>query len=102
MNTCITCSMPLVTKAEVGLTTSDGSHCIHCTNIDGTLKTCEQIFTGGVEFFMAAVPSVTKELAEKLARKTMKSLPYWQKHHHSCLEGAAASDEEFKEAMAQL
>ncbi|MEK9156793.1 MAG: hypothetical protein AAB448_01500 [Patescibacteria group bacterium] len=39
---------------------------------------------------------------ERLTRRNMKSLPYWQTRPFAQLEGPEATDEEFSTAMAKL
>ncbi len=102
MTTCFACSMPINAQSDKGAETSDGVACVHCSNADGTLKTCEEIFEGGVQFFLASIPGTDRELAEKLVRKNMNNLPYWQQNKCNCLEGEEASDEEFQAALAKL
>ena len=102
METCIACSMPLMKPDEKGCDTKDGPVCVHCARPEGGIKSCEEIFEGGVAFFLSATGSTDRILAEKLVRKTMNGLSYWQKHPCSCLKGEQASDAEFAAAMAQL
>jgi len=99
---CIACSMPLEDSSQIGCEIGDGPVCIHCASAAGGVKSCEEVFEGGVQFFMGAMPGAGRELAEKLVRRNMKNLPYWQKNAGTCLEGEEASDEEFNEAMAKL
>jgi hypothetical protein len=86
---------------EIGLETPEGPVCIHDVQ-DGTIKSAEDIFTGGVEFFMTSVAGDDRGLAERLTRKNMKALPYWQSRPFAELEGPVATDEEFGAAMAKL
>jgi len=102
MKTCIACSMPLDDPSQIGCEVADGTVCVHCSTPDGQVKSCEEIFEGGVQFFMGAVPGANRALAEKLTRKNMKNLPYWQKNACSCLDGEEASDEEFSQASQNL
>lgn len=52
MQICIACSMPMNKKEDFGNHNITSQACIHCTNRDGSIKSCEEIFDGGVEFFM--------------------------------------------------
>ncbi|MEI8092486.1 MAG: hypothetical protein WCG98_10445, partial [bacterium] len=67
--------------------------CVYCTNENGSVKSCEEIFEGGVAFFMQST-GAGRVLAEKLVRKNMLRLPY-----RKVLDGEVASDEEFEEVM---
>ena len=101
-NYCIACGMPLEQEEYIGGKTEEGLVCIHCANEDGGVKTGKEIFEGGVEFFTGAVPGMEREMAEKITRKNMNSLPYWQGKNEECLKGEEATDEEFQEAMDKL
>ena len=88
-------------EKDIGLETVDGPVCIHDVN-DGKIKPGMEIFEGGVQFFMAEVADGVRDLAERLTRKNMKALPYWQHHPFAELDGSVATDEEFGMAMARL
>lgn len=102
MKSCIACSMPLEDPKDIGGEIEDGPVCVHCATPEGKVKSCEEVFEGGVQFFMHAVAGTERVLAERLTRKNMKMLPYWQKNGGACLEGTEASEEEFVEAMGKL
>jgi hypothetical protein len=102
MENCLACDMPLHDPELVGAQTDDGPACVYCTSEDGKLLSCEEVFEGGVEFFLEAIPDIDEELAERLVRRNMKSLAYWQTHPDECLEGPSSSDDEFAEAMSML
>ncbi len=102
MKICISCGMPLDNTENIGAELDDGMVCIHCSTHDGQVKSCEEIFEGGVKFFMQIIPDARRDLAERLTRKNMNRLPYWQHNKADCLNGDEASDEEFAEMMAKL
>lgn len=99
---CAACTMPLAKAEDIGATIGAENFCIHCTNPDGSVKTCEEIFQGGVEFFLSTFPDLSKDLAERITRKNMKQLPYWQKDECVCLQGDVATEAEFQEVMKKL
>lgn len=101
MNQCITCGMPLERAEDCFGGDLNATVCIHCAKPDGTPKSCAEIFEGGVGFFINATGS-PRDLAEKLTRRNMKALPYWQEHGTDCLNGEEATEEEFNTAMAKL
>ena len=101
MKTCIACSMPLEKPEDFGCQNESSDTCVYCTNEDGTIKSCIEIFDGWVNFFMAATWS-SRQLAEKIVRKNMLSLPYWQERKEVCLEWEIATDEEFSECLKKL
>ncbi len=86
---------------DIALETAEGPVCVFDVK-DGAIKSAEDIFEGGVQFFMGSVANGDRDLAERLTRKNMKSLPYWQAHPCADLEGVMASDEEFESAMAKI
>jgi hypothetical protein len=94
--------MPLEKKEDVGVVNNDGSFCRYCVNKDGSVKNAMQIFDGGVSFFMHAIQGTSLDLAQRLTRRNMKSLPYWKNKKETCLEGKEATDEEYTEAMKKL
>lgn len=101
-NYCISCGMPLSLKNDIAKEIDKGSLCQYCVQEDGTVKSCEEIFKGGVQFFMSSVPGVDKELAERVTRKNMKNQPYWQDTENACLNGLEATDEEFEMVLTKL
>ena len=103
MKTCITCGMPLegVHANDVALETNEGPICIHDVK-DGKVKSPEDIFEGGVQFFLMQATNNERDLAERLTRKNMRSLDYWKKYPFAALDGPEATDQEFGQAMAKL
>ena len=101
MKQCSACGMPLEKKEDFALGDENSKFCVHCVNVDGSVKTCGEIFNGGVEFFLGAIGG-DRTMAEKIVRKNMNSLPYWQDKNCEELKGEEATDEEFQEAMAKL
>jgi Putative zinc ribbon domain len=102
MKFCAACSMPLESDSLIGLETDNESFCIHCVNEDKQVKSCEEIFEGGVQFFMSIGSSMNRDFAEKIVRKNMRQLSYWQNEAYSCLSGEIATDEEFNSVLAKL
>jgi hypothetical protein len=98
---CVACGMPL-TKKDIGSKVCEGSLCKFCTDDNGNVKNCEEIFKGGVEFFMKAIPSTDRKFAEKITRKNMNQLPFWKGKNIGCLSGEQATDTEFREVLMKL
>ncbi len=88
-------------EKDIGLETADGLVCVFDSK-DGQIQSAEDIFVGGVEFFLTSVADGDRGFAERITRKNMKSLPYWQQHPFAGLNGPEATDEEFGAAMAKL
>lgn len=86
---------------DIGFETPEGPVCTF-DSMGGKIKSAEEIFAGGVHFFAGEVSDGDKELAARLTRKNMNSLPYWQKHPSDVLKGDEATDAEFGAAMAKL
>jgi hypothetical protein len=101
MKNCNACGMPLDKKEEFANGDENSDFCLYCVKEDGSVKSCEEIFQGGVDFFIQTIND-DRVLAEKITRKNMLSLPYWQGKDCPCLNGAIATDEEFQEALAKL
>jgi len=89
---CQACGMPL---------TDNKDFCQYCTNADGSVKTCEEIFEGGVQFFMSQIGG-DRNMAEKVTRKNMNMQSYWQGKDCAILKGQIATDEEFAQVMKKL
>lgn len=96
-----TCGMPLEKKENFALGDENSQFCVYCVNSDGSVKSGEEIFKGGVEFFLGALGG-ERSFAEKITRKNMNNLPYWQEHACEALKGEMATDEEFRAAMGRL
>ena len=103
MKSCITCGMPLEGDHanDIGMETAEGPVCKFDSE-NGEVKSASEIFKGGVAFFAEAAVGGDLELAERLTRKNMKNLPYWQTRPFEELNGPEATDEEFAAAMAKL
>ncbi len=103
MITCITCGMPLegAHANDIGFTSPEGVVC-RFDSVDGKIKSGEEIFEGGVQFFLGTLTDGNRDLAERLTRKNMRGLPYWQTRPFALLDGAEATFEEFEAAMAKL
>ena len=103
MKSCITCGMPLegAHASDIGLEAAEGLVCKYDSE-NGAIKSGEEIFEGGVNFFTGAATGGDRERAQRLTRKNMRSLPYWQVRPFANLDGPEATDEEFARAMAEL
>lgn len=93
--------MPLTKEEDFAGGNTSFDFCAFCADSDGNVKSCDEIFEGGVQFFMTQVDG-DREMAERVTRKNMSALPYWQDKECECLKGEVASDEEFAEILAKL
>ena len=98
---CESCGMPMTQKEHFAKGDENSKFCLYCVNEDGSVKTCEEIFEGGVQFFMNHVGQ-DRKLAEKITRKNMRMQTYWQGGNCSVLEGETATDQEFAEVLKKL
>ena len=98
---CQACGMPMNKKEDFALGDETSDFCLYCVDSNGNVKTCEEIFAGGVDFFMNTVGS-ERSLAEKITRKNMKKQPYWQNKDCKILDGDEATDEEFSQILKKL
>lgn len=85
---------------DIGFESADGPVCKFDSE-NGAIKSPDAIFEGGIQFFSQYVGG-DRELAARVTRKNMASLPYWQAHPFAELDGEMASDEEFGAVMAKL
>ena len=98
---CQACGMPLVKKEDFAGGNENALFCLYCVNADGSVKSCEDVFEGGVQFFVSQIGN-DRKMAEKITRKNMSGLPYWQKKNCKILQGEMATDREFTEALKKL
>jgi len=102
MKYCSACGMPLEKTEDFAQGNLESEFCLHCVNEDGSVKTCGEIFAGGVQFFMGVIPGAEKSFAEKIVCKHMNTLSYWQGNNCECLKGEQATDEEFRVVMEKM
>ena len=98
---CQACGMPLEKKEDFAGGDENSNFCLHCVGEDGNVKSCEEIFEGGVQYFMSQIVD-DRQLAEKITRKNMSQQPHWQGKECEILKGEIATDEEFAEALKKL
>ena len=98
---CEACGMPLTKPEDFAGGDENAKFCLYCVNEDGSVKTCEEIFEGGVGFFMSQIGD-DRAMAEKITRKNMNQQPYWQGKNCPVLQGEIATDDEFAEVMKKM
>lgn len=98
---CEACGMPMTKKEDFSGGNENSDFCLYCVNADGSVKTCEEIFEGGVQFFMGQIGD-DRQLAERATRKNMNMQSYWQGKDCAILKGEMATDEEFTEILKKL
>ena len=102
MEYCIACGMPVESNELIGLKTDQGLFCIHCIDENKKVRSCEEIYEGGVQFFMSVVPNMDRNFAEKITRKNMTEQMYWQGGNYQCLNGEKATNGEFQKVLQTL
>jgi hypothetical protein len=98
---CEACGMPMEKKEDFAQGDENSQLCLYCVNADGSVKSCEEIFEGGVQFFLGQLGGERK-MAEKVTRKNMNQQSYWQGKDCAILKGEMATDEEFAEVLKKL
>lgn len=98
---CEACGMPLIAKEDFAKGDMHAKFCVHCVDEEGNVKTCDEIFEGGVQFFLSQIGG-DRVMAEKITRKNMNMQPYWQGNDFAILKGAVATDEEFADTMKKM
>lgn len=98
---CQACGMPLIKKEDFANGDENALFCIYCVNPDGSVKSCEEIFESGVQYFISQIGD-DREMAVKMTRKNMSALPYWQGNKCDILQGEMATDEEFTEVLKKI
>lgn len=98
---CEACGMPLSKPEDFAGGDENSQFCLYCVNKDGSVKTCEEIFEGGVQYFMSQIGG-DRSMAEKITRKNMNMQSYWQGKDCLVLKGEMATDEEFADAIRKM
>ena len=100
---CVACGMPLTKPDDFGNKNTHSKTCIHCTRPDGQVKSCDEVFAGGLVFFQNAF-GVKEDLAKRLTRKNMQLQHYGQTiwKNCACLQGSMASDDEWSAMLSKL
>lgn len=95
--------MPMSKPEDFAEKNVNNEICCFCSNEDGSIKTCEEIFNSGVNYFMGIQNKYDKTFVEKIVRYNMNNnCPYWKGKNESILVGDMASEEEFIEIMNSL
>ncbi len=98
---CEACGMPLNKKEDFAGGDENSKFCHYCVNAEGSVKSCEEIFEGGVQYFLSQLGD-DRIMAEKITRKNMSKQPYWQGKDCPVLKGEMATDEEFAEVLKKI
>ncbi len=101
MKYCTSCGMPLEKKEDFAGGDESSNFCLYCVNKDGSVKSCEEVFEGGVQFFLEMLGN-DRMVAERIVRKNMNQLPYWKDKNCEILKGEQSTDEEFNSILGKL
>jgi uncharacterized glyoxalase superfamily protein PhnB len=73
---CMSCGMPMTKLEDFGGGTPANIYCIHCSHLDGSLKSYEEVFEGMVNFMMMS-QKMDRKTAEGAAKDHMSKMPAW-------------------------
>ena len=73
---CMSCGMPMTKLEDFGGGNPKNLYCVYCSNLDGSLKSYEEVFGGMVNFMMAS-QKMDREAAETVATERMATMPAW-------------------------
>ncbi len=99
---CISCGMPLENDDDIGSEIEECLFCRYCLDSDGNIKSAEEIFEWGVDFFINAISNIDRKFAELIVRKNMNGQLYWQDKNDECLIWDEATEEEFDDILEKL
>ena len=74
--TCISCGMPIRLDGESANGDSNRPYCHHCSNVDGTMKSYDDVHAGMTQF-MINTQGLDDGAASELATEMMRELPAW-------------------------
>lgn len=70
----MSCGMPMVKPDDFGGGNPSNVYCANCSNPDGTLKSCEEVFQSMIAFMMSS-QNLDRQTAEGAAREHMSKMP---------------------------
>ena len=76
---CISCRMPLRSKADFAVADETKDFCRHCSTADGQLQGFEERLQNMTQFIIKT-QGFDQASAEKEAQKLMKNMPAWKQH----------------------
>jgi hypothetical protein len=95
--------MPMSKPEDFALKDEASEVCCFCSNEDGSVKSCNEIFEGGVNYFMSVLKGYDKSFVEKIVRYNMNTnCPHRKGKDDAILKWEMASPEEFEEVMKRL
>jgi len=75
--TCVACGMPMKKKAEFAMGDTNKNYCCHCARPDGSMKSYDEVFKGGVQWAMGEF-KISEAEAKKMIEQNMKKQPAWK------------------------
>lgn len=73
---CTSCGMPMTKLEDFGGGNLENLYCVYCSKPDGSLKSCEEVFQGMVNFMMMS-QKMDRKTAESAATERMSKMPAW-------------------------
>ncbi|OGN96630.1 MAG: hypothetical protein A2Z77_01035 [Chloroflexi bacterium RBG_13_51_36] len=68
--------MPMTKLEDFGGGNLENLYCVYCSKPDGSLKSCEEVFQGMVNFMMMS-QKMDRKTAESAATERMSKMPAW-------------------------
>ena len=76
IKSCVSCGMPMTKLEDFGGGNPANICCVHCSNPDGSLKSCDEVFEGMVNLMMMS-QKMDRKTAESAAKEHMSKMPAW-------------------------
>lgn len=73
---CMSCGMPMTKPEDYSGGNSENLYCVYCSNLDGSLKSREEVFKGIVNSMMVS-QKMDRKTAESTAKELMTKMPAW-------------------------
>jgi len=73
---CMSCGMPMTKLDEFGGKNPANIYCVHCSNLDGSLKSYDEVLKGMINFMMTS-QKMDRKTAEGAAKEYMSKMPAW-------------------------
>ncbi len=75
---CTSCGMPFHNASDHALNNENIPYCSSCTNVDGTLKSFEEVLEGTKGYFISA-QGIDPDAAHRMAETLLKKQPAWSR-----------------------
>jgi uncharacterized glyoxalase superfamily protein PhnB len=76
VKSCMSCGMPMTSLEDFGGGNPENLYCVHCSNLNGSLKSYKEVFEGMVNF-MVSSQKMDRKTAESAVKERMSSMAAW-------------------------